>query len=125
MRSDYHKITFGYNPNNGHYTLSWAGYSVDIDISKVGTYTIGNEATGNFITVTFDPAAFFREDTLVASPSGLPPEDIKLGDKLDLAAKLRLVEASVQSLSQTARGTLDATLDGRVSYRPERKGNGN
>lgn len=50
---------------------------------------------------------------------------VKLGDKLDLAAKMRLVEASVQSLSQTARGILDATLDGRVSYRPERKGNGN
>jgi len=50
---------------------------------------------------------------------------VKLGDKLDLAAKLRLVQASAGSLSQTARGTLDATLDGRVSYRPERKGNGN
>lgn len=50
---------------------------------------------------------------------------VKLGDKLDLAAKLRLVEASAGSLSQTAHGTLDATLDGRVSYRPERKGNGN
>ena len=50
---------------------------------------------------------------------------VKLGDKLDLAAKLRLVEASAGSLTQTARGTLDATLDGRVSYRPERKGNGN
>jgi hypothetical protein len=50
---------------------------------------------------------------------------VKLGDKLDLAAKLRLVQASAGSLSQTARGILDATLDGRVSYRPERKGNGN
>ena len=47
---------------------------------------------------------------------------VELGDKLDLAAKLQLVEASAGSLLETARGVLDATLDGRVSYRPGRKG---
>ena len=93
VTSAYHNVAFAYNPTNNQYTLSWNGISVIIDVNEVGTYTIGNEATGNYITVTFDPAAFFREDTLVCSPTGMPPQindadgrfvrpAINLGDKL-------------------------------------------
>ncbi|MDY0176686.1 MAG: kelch repeat-containing protein [Lentisphaeria bacterium] len=80
--SDYHKVRFAYDPNSGKYSLNWNGYSVEIDISKVGSYTIGDEESGNFITVTFDPLTFFREDTVVASPSGRAPADISLGAPL-------------------------------------------
>jgi cell division septal protein FtsQ len=72
-----------------------------------------------------DISAIDMKNTAEISVRYLDRFTVRLGDKLDLAAKLRLVEASALSLSQTARGTLDATLDGRVSYRPERKGNGN
>ncbi|NMA41197.1 MAG: hypothetical protein GX937_13590, partial [Lentisphaerae bacterium] len=74
VTSAYHNVNFAYNPTNNQYTLSWNGFSVIIDVNEVGTYTIGNEASGNYITVTFDPVAFFREDTLVCSPTGMPPQ---------------------------------------------------
>ncbi|MGI5922468.1 MAG: C10 family peptidase [Lentisphaeria bacterium] len=94
VASAYHKVTFAYNPNNNQYTLSWNNnVPVIINVDEVGTYPIGDEGTGKYIKVTFDPAAFFREDTLVCSPTGLPPQindatgqflrpAIKLGDRL-------------------------------------------
>ena len=77
VASAYHNITIGYDPITNTYTLSWNGNSVTIDMTEPGTYTLGSGS--NAITVTFDPAAFLKEDTIV---NGRPPQTIKLGDKL-------------------------------------------
>lgn len=77
VASAYHNITIGYDPITNTYTLSWNGNSVTIDMTEPGTYTLGSG--DNAITVTFDPAAFLKEDTIV---NGRPPKTLKLGDRL-------------------------------------------
>ena len=80
VASAYHDIKIGYNVNTNTYNLTWNGNKVDIDATQPGTYILGSGT--NSITVTFDPAAFFLEDTLVTSESGRPDEAIAIGAKL-------------------------------------------
>jgi hypothetical protein len=77
VQNAYHDITFGYNPRTNKYSLTWNGETIEVDPTKVGTYTFGTGEDG--ITVTFDPLALFREDTIV---SGVVPETLELGAKL-------------------------------------------
>ncbi|MBR4902071.1 MAG: C10 family peptidase [Victivallales bacterium] len=80
VASAYHDIKIGYNVGTNTYSLTWNGNTVGIDATQPGTYILGSGT--NSITVTFDPAAFFMEDTLVTSESGRPDEDITIGTKL-------------------------------------------
>ena len=80
VASAYHNIKIGYNVNTNTYNLTWNGNTVMIDATQPGTYILGSGT--NSITVTFDPAAFFMEDTLVTSESGRPDEEIAIGAKL-------------------------------------------
>ena len=80
VASAYHNIKIGYNVNTNTYNLTWNGNTVMIDATQPGTYILGSGT--NSITVTFDPAAFFMEDTLVTSESGRPDEEIAIGTKL-------------------------------------------
>ena len=78
--SAYHNIQIGYDVNTNTYNLTWNGNKVSIDATQPGTYILGSGT--NSITVTFDPAAFFMEDTLVTSENGRPDEAIAIGAKL-------------------------------------------
>ena len=80
VASAYHDIKIGYNVTANTYYLTWNGNTVGIDATQPGTYILGSGT--NSITVTFDPAAFFMEDTLVTSESGRPDEEIAIGAKL-------------------------------------------
>lgn len=111
VASAYHNITIGYDPITNTYTLSWNGNSVTIDMTEPGTYTLGSGS--NAITVTFDPAAFLKEDTIV---NGRPPQPLKLGDKLLPVAAQGLRYHDANANGRYDDGEAIALADGTPVY---------
>ena len=94
VTSNLYQLDVVFSPSENLYYLSWSGGGnpVELDMTAVGTYTLG--VGTNSIRVTFDPMAFFREDTLLDGDGSTTP----LSGHPDMAVGTLLVGAESVSV---------------------------
>lgn len=103
-----HGVRLSYDPITDSWYLNWNGQTALVDMSQVATYTLG---TGNdTVTLTFNPAAFRREDTLLTA--GMPgPSAASFPGNLALGTGLCRDDDSRTFWSADRTGAYDALFD--------------